>query len=68
MATEATLERVPGQDVSFARCSICKEEFHSSPVGPRQPMKDFPDHVREEHPEVALNKQPWELFKRRTGE
>ena len=65
MATEVTLERVPGEDASVARCSICKEEFHSSPVGPRKPMKDFPDHVKDKHPEAALNAKPWELFQRR---
>ena len=68
MATEVFLERVPDADVSVARCSLCKEQFHSSPVGPRRPMSEFPDHVKEKHPEAAFNKKPWELFRRRTGE
>lgn len=65
MTTDVFLERVPDGDVSVARCSICKEEFHSSPVGPRKPMSTFPDHVKEKHPAAALNKNAWELFRRR---
>ena len=68
MATEVFLERVPDADVSVARCSICKQEFHYSPVGPRPPMSEFPEHVKEKHPDAALKKAPWELFRRRMGE
>ena len=28
-------------------------------------MSEFPDHVKEKHPEAAFNKKPWELFRRR---
>lgn len=65
VTTEVFLEPVPDADSSIARCSICKEQFHSSPVGPRKCMKDFSQHVRERHPEAALNRKPWELFRRR---
>ena len=65
MPIEVTLERVPDADVSVARCSICKQEFHSSPVGPRLPMSEFPRHVQEKHPDAAFNKKPWELFRRK---
>lgn len=65
MMTEVFLEPVPDADISLARCSICKEQFHSSPVGPRKCMKDFPQHARERHPEAALNRSLWELFRRR---
>ncbi len=68
MPNEVFLERVPDADVSVARCSICKQEFHSSPVGPRRPMSQFADHVKEKHPDAAFNKKPWELFRRRRGE
>ena len=67
MPTEVFLERVPDADISIARCSICKEEFHSSPVGPRKCMSSFPDHVKQQHPDAALNKQPWEMFRQRSG-
>jgi len=33
MTIDAILEPVPDADVSIGRCSICKEEFHSSPIG-----------------------------------
>lgn len=65
MPSEVFLERVPDADVSVARCSICKEQFHSSPVGPRRPMSEFPDHVKKNHPDAARNKQRWELFRRK---
>ncbi len=65
MPIEVCLESVPGQDSSVARCSLCKEEFHYSPVGPRQCMANFPAHMNEKHPEAAFNKNPWELFRRR---
>ena len=68
MANVVFLERVRDADVSIARCSICKEEFHSSPVGPRKCMSEFPDHVKEKHPEAGFNRKPWELFCSRTGE
>jgi len=64
MVTGAFLEPVPDADVSIARCSICKEEFHSSPIGPRKCMKDFPEHVREKHPDAAINRNRWQLFRR----
>ncbi len=68
MPNEAFLERVPDADVSVARCSICKQEFHSSPVGPRRPMSEFPKHVKDKHPEAAIGKNAWELFRRRPGD
>jgi len=54
MAMEAFLERVPGADISILQCSICKEQFHTSPVGPRKPAKSFPDHVRTAHPQAVI--------------
>jgi hypothetical protein len=65
MPSEVFLEPVPDGDISIARCSLCKQEFHSSPVGPRQCMANFPDHVKAKHPEAALTKKAWELFRRR---
>jgi len=65
MEHKVFLEPVPDADVSIARCSECKEGFHSSPVGPRKYMSDFPIHVKEKHPNASFNKKPWELFRRR---
>lgn len=67
MERNVYLEPVPDADVSIARCSECKEEFNSSPVGPRRCMSDFPKHVKEKHPEAAINRNAWELFRRRIG-
>ena len=67
MPTDVFLEPVPDADVSIARCSLCKQEFHSSPVGPRMSMAKFPDHVKDKHPDAAFNRKPWVLFRRRTG-
>lgn len=53
MQTAVYLEPVPDADISIARCSICKEEFHSSPVGPRRWMGDFWKHIGEEHPDAV---------------
>jgi len=53
MLTEVYLEPVPDADISIAGCSICKEEFHSSPVGPRKCMSDFRSHFEEEHPDAV---------------
>ena len=54
MPTEVFLEPVPDADISIAQCSLCKEQFHSSPVGPRQPMSDFWKHVEEQHPDAVF--------------
>jgi hypothetical protein len=54
MEQEVFLERVPDADVSIARCSLCKEEFHSSPVGPRKPMSAFSKHIEQEHPTAVF--------------
>ncbi len=64
MPQEVFLEPVPDADISIARCSICKEEFHSSPVGPRKCMAEFPDHVKQQHPDAVRGRAPWELFRR----
>jgi hypothetical protein len=53
MQTEVYLEPVPDADISIGRCSICKEEFHSSPLGPRRWMRDFRKHIEEEHPDAV---------------
>lgn len=68
MAAQVFLEPVPDADISIARCSICKQQFQSSPVGPRMCMKDFPEHVRERHPEAAINRELWQLFRRHRHE
>ena len=54
MAIEAFLERVPDADISILQCSICKEQFHTSLVGPRKPAKDFGEHVRTAHPQAVI--------------
>ena len=46
---EVRLEPVPDGDVSVAQCSICKEQFHSAQIGPRQPMSSFRQHIQEKH-------------------
>lgn len=66
MERSVYLEPVPDADISIARCSLCKEEFHSSPVGPRRHMAEYPKHVKDKHPEAEFNRKPWELFPRRT--
>lgn len=57
MATEAFLERVPGQDMSVMRCSLCQEQFHTSSVGPKKSIRHFPAHVREDHPNAVLKRE-----------
>jgi len=63
MENEVFLDPVPDADISIARCSICKEEFHSSPVGPRKCMSDFSNHIEEEHPDAVYTpsrtRLPW---------
>jgi len=54
MTMEAFLERVPDADISILQCSICKEQFHTSPVGPRKSVGNFPDHVRAAHPQAVI--------------
>lgn len=54
MVAEAFLERVPDADISILRCCICKEEFHTSPIGPRKSAKSFPEHVKTSHPEAVI--------------
>ena len=65
MERQVYLEPVPDGDVSIARCSECKEQFHSSPVGPRKCMAAFPDHVKQMHPHASIGRPPWVLFGRR---
>jgi hypothetical protein len=57
MKIEVFLERPPGEDVSVMRCSICKKEFHTSPVGPREYIEQFPAHASEEHPNAVLRRE-----------
>ncbi len=64
MPTEVYLEPVPDADVSIARCSICKVEFHSSPVGPRKWMRDFYKHIEEEHPGAVFAPKRTRLFRK----
>ena len=68
MPIDVFLESIPDSDVSVARCSLCKKQFHVSQVGPRKCMTDFPEHVRREHPDAAINRSPRELFRRRFGD
>jgi hypothetical protein len=56
MVTEAFLER-PSDDISVTRCSICKEEFHTSPIGPRKHVSEFVEHVRTAHPQAVLKRK-----------
>ena len=49
----ARLEPVEGNSGAY-RCSLCPQEFHVSPVGPRQPVLRFGDHVAEKHPDATL--------------
>jgi hypothetical protein len=53
MAIEAFLER-PDKDISVFQCSICKEQFHTSPLGPRKYVKEFAEHVRTAHPQAFI--------------
>ena len=64
MEKEVYLEPVPDGDVSIAQCSMCKEQFHSAPIGPRKPMSSFRQHVQEQHPD-AVFKTAIPPFKRR---
>jgi len=57
MVIEAFLERPSDKDVSVVRCSICKEEFHTSPVGPRKQVTEFVEHVRTAHPQAILKRK-----------
>lgn len=65
MEEEVFLEAVPDADISIARCSICKEEFHSSPLGPRKPMSDFRKHIEEEHPNAVFKPEKARPFWKR---
>jgi hypothetical protein len=65
MQTEVYLEPVPDADISIARCSICKVEFHSSPVGPRRCMSDFRKHIEEEHPDAVYTPGRTRLFSKK---
>jgi hypothetical protein len=53
MTQEAFLKRM-GKDPSVVTCSLCDEQFHSSPVGPLQSMKYFEKHVRDKHPGAVV--------------
>jgi hypothetical protein len=57
MAIEAFLERVSDVDPSVVRCSICKEQFHTSPIGPRKPVQEFGEHVRKAHPQAVIKRK-----------
>jgi hypothetical protein len=62
---EVFLEPVPDADVSIARCSICKEQFHSAPLGPRKPLSSFRQHIEEEHPGAIFKPSRTPLYKTR---
>jgi hypothetical protein len=53
MTQEAFLKRM-GKDPSVVTCSVCDEQFHSSPVGPLQSAQHFEKHVREKHPGAVV--------------
>jgi len=53
IAIEAYLVRA-SDDISVSECSICKEQFHTSPVGPRKYVKEFAEHVRTDHPQAII--------------
>jgi hypothetical protein len=57
MAIEAFLERISDKDPSVTRCSICKEEFHTSPIGPRKPVQRFEEHVSTAHPQAVIKRK-----------
>jgi len=57
MAVEAFLERVSDLDPSVVCCSICKEQFHTSPIGPRKPVQQFSKHVRIAHPQAVIKRK-----------
>jgi hypothetical protein len=65
MQEEVFLEPVPDADISIARCSICKEEFHSSPVGPRKHMSDFRKHIEDKHPNAVFKPQGTRFFRQK---
>jgi hypothetical protein len=65
MKKEVFLEPVPDADVSIARCSICKEQFHSAPLGPRKPMSSFRQHIEEKHPGAVFRPTRTPLYKPR---
>jgi hypothetical protein len=65
MEKEVFLEPVADADVSIARCSICKEQFHSAPLGPRKPMSSFRQHIAEEHPDAIFRRTRTPLYKTR---
>jgi hypothetical protein len=64
MPNEVYLEPVPDADISVGRCSICKEEFHSSPVGPRKWMRDFHKHIEQQHPDAVFMPKRTRLFRK----
>jgi hypothetical protein len=62
MQEEVFLEPVPDEDISIARCSICREEFHSSPLGPRKHMSEFREHIEAQHPKAVFKPQRTRFF------
>jgi type IV secretory pathway TrbF-like protein len=66
MSIEAFLERVPAEDISVLRCSICKEQFHTSPLGPRKPINEFVEHVRTVHPQAVIPRKDIKRLYQRT--
>ncbi len=64
MAIEVSLERVEGEDASVMCCSLCKEEFHTAPVGPRKWMWQFGEHVKTEHPGAVIKPGLASMFAR----
>jgi hypothetical protein len=42
-------------------CSLCEEEFHISPVGPKKHIAAFEEHVREKHPELKITRPTYRL-------
>jgi len=65
MEKEVFLEAVPDADISIARCSICKEQFHSAPLGLRKPMSSFRQHIEEKHPNAIFKPNRTPLYKTR---
>ncbi len=57
MVMEAFLERLSDVDPSVVRCSICKEQFHTSPIGPRKSAQEFGEHVRTAHKQAVLKRK-----------
>ncbi|MBZ5706867.1 MAG: hypothetical protein LAN63_16070 [Acidobacteriia bacterium] len=53
MVTEVFLKQVRKKPGVWS-CSICREEFAISPVGPRKAIERFGEHIQEKHPNAIL--------------